>query len=447
MNKICAVSAGMLEPKKGNEPFRRAHRYLNYGLLGLASRLQSDVLVFHGHFDSPEAFFARNVAVQEAQIVLLSVPSFYALPWAERFASLLGSLGQRPEIHVGGRWVIDQNRKFIASRFLPDVHIHSGLGEGFFDQLGLRLSGGAIKGALTVNGQLDYNLLVDRSSFQPSVEVSRGCGLGCTFCEEAQVPLTPLKKPAALLDEVEAILECYGDKRNFYFESSMFAPSAVWVNDFVNEYRRRGMRFRWRTETRVDVLGPEKLQQLAEAGLKVIDLGLESGASEQLRRMGKSKDPARYLRRAEEILNACRVANIWAKVNLLLYPGETARTVDETRAFLRANTEAIYGVSTYPIVVYGVDERAKFFDALYRSQGARGLRRTGWDGVWDVDLSPELDSVNAKDIALEMARDFMPAKNYFNLKRFSYLDPRYDWAAFQQDLVSLDIKRLAFGLQ
>lgn len=446
MSKICAVSAGMLEPKKGNEPFRRAHRYLNYGLLGLASRLQCEVPVYHGHFDSPERFLSRNTTIRDAQIVLLSVPSFYALPWAERFVSHLGSFERRPEIHIGGRWVVDKNFELVSSRFPRDVHIHSGLGEDWVDRLGARLSGSPVDEERAASSPLNYDLLVDREAFQPSVEVSRGCGLGCTFCEEADVPLTPLKRPSVLLDEIESILESYGDDRNFYFESSMFAPSTSWVQDFVAEYGRRGLRFLWRTETRVDVLGSDKLQHLASAGLKVIDLGLESGSPEQLRKMGKSQDPLSYLRRAEELLKACRTVNIWAKANVLLYPGETARTVDETRTFLRANADAIYGVSTYPVVVYGAEERARFFEALYCSQGAIGLRRTSWDGVWDVDLSSEIDAVDAKNIALGMARDFMPARNYFNLKQFSYLDPRYDWASFQEDWGRIDTTKHAFGV-
>jgi hypothetical protein len=51
MHRVVAVSAGMTFPKKGNHRFYHAHRYLNYGLLGLASSLPVDVFVYQASPD------------------------------------------------------------------------------------------------------------------------------------------------------------------------------------------------------------------------------------------------------------------------------------------------------------------------------------------------------------------------------------------------------------
>lgn len=446
MTKYCAISAGMISPKKGNQPFLRAHRYLNYGLLGLASRLGDEALVYHGHFEEPEHFFSKNLFIQKAPVIILSLPSFYALPWARKFVTHLLGAGSRPEIHIGGRWVIDQNPEFVRAQFPSNVFVHPGMGEKTICALKSRWSPQKIAVDPCQKWQLDYERLVCREEFQPSVEVSRGCGRGCIFCEEANEPLIPLKNPNTLIEEISSIIHCYGNNRNFYFESSLFAPSWDWVRCFYSEYHRRKMSFLWRTETRVDVLGAEKLRWLCDAGLRVIDLGLESASPTQIRRMDKSNDPIRYLRRAAELLRTCHSSGIWAKVNILLFPGETSSTIAETRAFLRENAKSIYGVSTYPVMVYGVEERARYYESLYRAQGATGLRRTELDGIWDVDLSDEIDSMTAKKISLDIAREFMPSRNYFDLKRFSYLDPRYGWEDFRRDASHLDKSVRAFGV-
>lgn len=375
------------------------------------------------------------------------MPSFYAVPWAVDFVERVVARDFVREIHVGGRWVIDLNYRFIRERFPPVVSIHKGLGERTVSRLSHgwdHIHNGTTPRALSLS-TLDYALLSDRSAFQPSVEVSRGCGLGCTFCEEAEESLSPLKHPRNLLNEIVAISACYSTPRNFYFESSMFAPSLGWVNRFCDTYRDYGVPFSWRTETRVDVLSAEKLAMLAQAGLRVVDLGLESASPRQIVKMGKSDNPEVYLGKASRLLDACRENGVKAKVNVLLYPGESIRTVDETRRFLRDHADSVYGVSTYPVVVYGTGSRVGHFERIYQAQGALGLRETDVEGVWDVDLSAELDSESAKEVARDLAKEFMPMRNYFELKRFSYLDPNYDWEVFSRDVARLEEKDRAFG--
>lgn len=55
---------------------------------------------------------------------------------------------------------------------------------------------------------LDFTLVERFADYQPCVEVSRGCGMGCSFCAEAAVPMTMPRPPNtvanALLDVVAA---------------------------------------------------------------------------------------------------------------------------------------------------------------------------------------------------------------------------------------------------
>ena len=417
------------------------HRYLNYGLLGLASSLPADVFVYHGNFNHPVEFLKKHPTIAEADVVLLSLPSFHAVPWAKQFIDTLVLRNGLCEIHIGGRWVVDHNYEFIQRCFPKNVSIHKGLGE----RTVTRLSRDWYDMPLKPTMPLDYNLLVERESFHPSIEVSRGCGMGCHFCEEGEVPLTKLKSPIQIIDEAKIITESYSRSPNFYFESSMFAPKRTWCEHFLNTYVKSKASFLWRTESRVDILPSRKIEILAQAGLSILDLGLESASPKQIINMGKSNKPDVYLTKASTLLDTCKKYGIKTKVNMLLYPGETSKTLDETKAFFNQHHEAIFGISAYPAVVYGTDERLKYFDSLYQKQGAKGLRLTNVEGVWDVDLSSEIDAKTAKIISNEFAREFMPMKHYFELKKFSYFIPNYGWNMFSEDASKIQPHERPFG--
>ena len=448
LTNIAAISSGMYAPKKGEHPFLRAHRYLNYGLLGLISRTGSRIPVVHGNFLPPDIFLTKFPFILSADTILLSLPSFFSVPWARQLVATILKSNPRAEIHLGGRWVIDHNWEFVREKFPGNVTIHKGLGEHAIDKLASKWRKSEdqhVAENTVINSQLNYTLLCEKETFHPSVEVSRGCGLGCAFCEEAKVRMTSPKSPASLLQEISNIMTDYGETKNIYFESSLFAPSTKWVDDFAKTYHKNRELFNWRTETRVDVLTPDKLSILADAGLKVIDLGLESGSPRQLINMGKTADPEAYLSKAKILLESCKSNGVWAKVNILLYPGESKVTIDETRNFLTENMESIYGVSTYPVIAYGMGERLRYFDEMYRNQGALGLVPTDVEGVWEVELSSDVSAWEGKELARELAREFMTMRRYFDLKTFSYLDPKYTWDMFVEDVDKLPRKERSFS--
>lgn len=95
--------------------------------------------------------------------------------------------------------------------------------------------------------------------------------------------------------------------------------------------------------------------------MKVIDLGLESASLLQLERMQKADKPQRYLDAASKLLETCASHGIWVKVNVLLYGGETAQTLDETQRWLDAHAQYLKGVSVGPVVVYGPPSHSEEF--------------------------------------------------------------------------------------
>ena len=439
MANVCLVSAGMMSPKKGAGRYRYMHRYLNYGLLGLSSAVSDYWPVIHGNFSNPSRFIAENPELLTAKAVLLSVPSFYALEWSQEFLTQLKAQNRDCHLHIGGRWVFDKYLPFVRSFFPDGANFHTGFGESVIREIAKEYNAALIpEFDRFILSNLDYSKLKYRDEFHVSIEVSRGCGLGCYFCEEANIPLSKLKSPAKILDEFDRAKASRKFTPKVYLEASLFAPSEKWTTDFAKSVAARGEAFEWRTECRVDTLSEEKVVLLAESGMKVIDLGLESASPTQIAAMGKSKNPDKYLEKASQLIASCHKNGVAAKLNILLYPGETNQTISETRQFLDQHKHLFKGVSAYPVLAFGFGNHLKRTQEDYSQTPGCNLVPTKTPGVWDVDLSREISSKSAKKICGEISRDFMSSSEYFYLKSFGYFRPDYSELAFQADLREVD---------
>lgn len=435
--RLWCVSAGLTTPKRTDSSLARLNLYLNFGLLGLASMAATrgrDVRMLHGEF-KPPLEVAQSVLqrVQDDDIVFLSLPSCFAVTWAADFLRELERAGAKVHVAVGGRWVVGNDPDWIKRKLPPVGLVFMGTAEAALDDLCVpsrwpeierRQKSDRVVPLDGVPSDLtyDYSLVSGFKKYQPSVEIARGCGFGCAFCVDAAAQLNRPKSPQQVAVEIEAYRGTYdSESLRPYFEASLFRPTIEWARNLAETLSTKQLAFQWRCESRADVWSRDALEQLRIAGLTVMDIGLDSGDPDQLLRMNKTRNPQHYLKRAEQLLEWCAELGIWAKVNVLLYAGETNASLARTRSWLLSRRSLVKGVSVNPLIAYRSDLRNEAYLASLRAAGASiDRQKSEDDGYCRVELSPQISAQAAERMGLELSQELMSARDYFDLKMFSY---------------------------
>jgi hypothetical protein len=450
-------------PKKTDNQILRQNLYLNFGLLGIATLLGKSgqhVRMCHGEFRK-----ATDIATKvlnegrEGDLVFLSLPSVFALPWASDFVEAIREAGKSLPVAVGGRWVVGDDPEWVRRRLPPVDLVFSGTAESSVAVLSdastwhdverrQALSRAIPKDPVPSQLIYDYAAMEEFKRYQPSVEISRGCGFGCSFCVDAYERLAACKSVDQVLREIDVYEEAYGasDLRP-YFEASLFRPSSEWARTFAAARARRASALRWRCESRVDVWSRDVLTALRDAGLSVVDAGLDSADTTQLIRMNKTRKPEEYLGKADQLLMWCDELGITVKLNVLLYAGETGGSWERTRCWLLDRSHYIKGVSVNPLIAYRSDvKNAAFMTTLAEGGAVVDLGQIELEGYCRVAPSREVSAWQADSMALALSRELMTARDYFELKAFSYFPRDFTYAQFEDLAFASEPSTLPFRL-
>ncbi|OYD88307.1 hypothetical protein CDG77_24460 [Nostoc sp. 'Peltigera membranacea cyanobiont' 213] len=295
--------------------------------------------------------------------------------------------------------------------------------------------------------RLNYSLYPNFQTFAPSLEVGRGCTFGCEFCVSAKTGVRKKDIPS-IIDEAEYITDIYGDNEIcIYLETPMFLMQDEEISQLAIQRQERGLNFTWRTSTRVEYLTPSRLEKLAKAGCRILDLGLESASFDILLRMGKTRDPQRYLDRASEILRAAYDLGIMIKLNILFYIGDTLETIATTFSYLTKNIPYVTSVSAYPLLLYpgsslegGIKEEVKRYggniitDAVWQSRH-----------LWPINPSSELTYDSLQELGVLFAKSFQTIDTFYTQKRYGYFSPKISYTEFVDAAINFGIDSLPFS--
>ena len=279
---------------------------------------------------------------------MLSIPSCLSVDWASAFCRVFRHARSTVPIIAGGQWVTDSGSEWLSRR-IPELDLITfGYAEDRILGLARQDEWSSIPGtSLSARSDflrqsvpswappLDYDLLPDFRMHHPSIEAARGCGMTCSFCPSSSQGPVQMKAATQVLQEIGLCQAHYGEPIKAYLEAPLFAPSHEWVREFAESWDAAGADgCQWRCESRADVLSAHSIHLLSHAGLKVLDVGLESASPQQLTRLSKTRVPRKYLASASELLRACSDHGVWVRVSVKLVAGETADTVAQTVEWL-----------------------------------------------------------------------------------------------------------------
>ena len=162
---------------------------------------------------------------------------------------------------------------------------------------------------------------------------SRGCPFLCEFCDTSTFGgQIRYNSPQRVYDVMKHLSEVYGVK-HLQFVDDLFVAHNGRVAEFSRLLIANKIDMTWSCTARVNTVKPDTLALMKEAGCWEISFGLESGSDWLLDEMKKSQ----RVETAVQAVNWTHDAGIRVKGLLMLgYPGETQKTIDETKEFVKS---------------------------------------------------------------------------------------------------------------
>ena len=170
----------------------------------------------------------------------------------------------------------------------------------------------------------------ERKNFTVMV-TSKGCPMGCMFCEAGRTPYNP-RTPETVLSEIE---ECYHRHhiREIDIFDYEFCIQRKRVEAICDGIIKRGLDILWACRSRIDSVDESLLRKMKAAGCGRIYYGIESGDQETLDRMNKGIT----LQQVRDVIDATKGAGIRALGFFLIgCPGEDAKSIKKTVTYAKS---------------------------------------------------------------------------------------------------------------
>ncbi|MEM9022427.1 MAG: radical SAM protein, partial [Bacteroidota bacterium] len=194
--------------------------------------------------------------------------------------------------------------------------------------------------------------------FSLNIATTRGCPFKCNWCAKPIYGNRYNSRSAEkVADEIAFLQEQYG-VRHFWMCDDIFGLKPRWAQAFRDAVRARNLSFRYKIQSRVDLLVTEDtIEALAESGLEEVWVGAESGSQKILDAMDKGTS-------VEQIYEATRLLQKkGVRVAFFLqfgYLGETREDVQKTIDMVLELMPDDIGISvSYPLPGTGFYEKVK----------------------------------------------------------------------------------------
>lgn len=139
----------------------------------------------------------------------------------------------------------------------------------------------------------DYSVFPGEIQVDPkacfSIDVGRGCPFGCTYCSTKTFwgRKYRLKSPERILQEVKHFHDLFG-LNYFAFEHDMFTMNKAQVMEICRMIKELDYKIYWNCSARADCIDEELIRTMADAGMRWIYLGIETGSPRMQKLVNKN---------------------------------------------------------------------------------------------------------------------------------------------------------------
>lgn len=256
-----------------------------------------------------------------------------------------------------------------------------------------------------------YQIITNKGITLPMLG-SRGCPYTCNYCPYLVNSSYRVRSAESIVDEIRYLSAAY-DIRGISFRDPNLTFNKKRAHEFAELLLRYNLDVRWSMEARTDRLDPDLIQLLYRAGLRSIEVGVESSNQNVLRGNKRKAIPASQ---QESVIECCHKLGIRVIANYTLgLPNDTVRGIQETiRYAKKLNTFAIQFTVTTPY------PGTQFYESVRRDIFEKDWERfNGWTSVY------KHPAVSSEEL--------------HRLREFAYvsyhLRPRYVWRFLQSTIL------------
>lgn len=172
-----------------------------------------------------------------------------------------------------------------------------------------------------------YRPLLKSRPFVPVLS-SRGCAFSCSYCPyKAYYGHLRQRSVASVIEELKYLKNTYGIK-SVQFRDPLFTGNKDRVKAIADGMIANNLNIKWGCETHVNCLDYELIDKLYAAGLRSINLGIESWDIEMLNKSSRLSAPKA---KEEEIIGYCQKKGIRvAAFYIFGWPEDTVETIKRT---------------------------------------------------------------------------------------------------------------------
>lgn len=257
-----------------------------------------------------------------------------------------------------------------------------------------------------------YRVITRRGVTLP-VLGSRGCAYRCDYCPYLVNARFRTRTVASLVAEIAHLNGRYG-ARGISFRDPLRLFDAAEARAFGDALLSRGLDVRFSMECRADRLDEDLLDLLRRAGLRSLEIGVESADPETVAARGRRPPSIEHL---ERIVRHCHRIGVRVIANYLFgLPNDDASGMEATARYARRlNTFAVqFTVATpYPGTTLHTEVEDRIFESDWE-------RFDGWTNVWrHPTMTPE---------EIHRARERAYVRYHFR--------PAYAWRFLRQTLLA-----------